>query len=340
MMRLLFITRKGDNHAGEPISYHGFEQAISKIADCQFAGEGWPEHVHGEDIDSTVKRLYGNDPPEWVIDKDNNLHNHKPQSQKYRVGLFVSDLHGKHHYGIHNPMDFRELLDHAGYHAVFYRYAHVCGTSYPTNLFWEIGANCCFVPWSVDAKKLFKSKTPWDDRKYDVTFIGSVFDVYHIRKLIVERLPHIDLPITRFIGSSPSGEIWTWNIDELQKTHYVGQRYADLLDQSKIFIFGSSIYRYPILKYFEGMASGCLVMANQPTRARELGFVDKSSYVEITEDDWERKIEQYLFNDRIVAEDIARTGYNMTCKFHCHEYRAKEFIEILGKNEDQRGNVK
>ena len=338
-MRLLFITRKGDNHAGEPISYHGFEQAISKIADCQFAGEGWPEHVPGEDMDNTVKRLYGNDPPDWVIDKDNNLLNHKPQSKKYRVALFVSDLHGKYYYGIHNPLDYRELLDNAGYHAVFYRYAHICGTSYSTNMFWEIGANCYWVPWSVDTK-LFKSKTPWNKRKYDVTFIGSVFDVYHLRKLIVEKLPHIDLPITRFIGTAPSGEIWTWAIDKLQKTHYVGQRYAELLDQSKILIFGSSIYRYPILKYFEGMASGCLVMANEPTRARQLGLVDKSTYIEINEDNWERKLEQYLLPDRMEAESIAKIGYDTAHKFHSHEFRAKEFIEILEKNEDTRSWVK
>lgn len=332
-MRILFLTRRGDNHAGEPLTYHGFEQAVSKIADCRFAGEGWPEHIPREDMDSTVRRLYGNDPPEWVIDKDDNLHNRKPRGEKYRVGLFVSDLHGKHHYGIHNPLDFRKLLDSAGYHAVFYRYARICGTSYPADMFWDIGANCFFVPWSVDMK-LFKPSTPWNDRKYDVTFIGSVFDVYHIRKLIVERLPHIDLPITRFIGVSPPGEIWTWDIESLRKTHYVGQRYADLLDQSKILIFGSSIYRYPILKYFEGMASGCLVMANQPTCADQLGLVDKSSYVEITEDNWENKLLQYLFSDRAVGEGIAKTGCDMAQRLHCHERRAREFVEILGESND------
>ena len=46
---------------------HYLEPEGAKLAEGQGGGAGWENHVSGETIDETVKRLYGNDPPDYIV---------------------------------------------------------------------------------------------------------------------------------------------------------------------------------------------------------------------------------------------------------------------------------
>jgi len=120
---------------------------------------------------------------------------------------------------------------------------------------------------------------------------------------------------------------------ELRKKWLVGEDYAKTVAQSKIFIFGSSIFRYPLTKYMEGMMSGSLVMADEPWHAEECHFKDGWNYVKINENNWQEKLEYYLKNDR-ERETIAQRGYETAMKYHTTNIRAKQFIDILKQNAD------
>ncbi len=49
-----------------------------------------------------------------------------------------------------------------------------------------------------------------------------------------------------------------------QAGNIVGDLYGNTVASSKMFIFGNSIFNYPLSKYFEIMGSGTLVMTNEP----------------------------------------------------------------------------
>jgi len=58
---------------------------------------------------------------DWVIDRDNALHEKKLENRGYRIGHFISDIHAKHYYKIKNPVKYVEAINDVGYDAVFMR---------------------------------------------------------------------------------------------------------------------------------------------------------------------------------------------------------------------------
>jgi len=325
-MKFLILYPNHSDWPGEGMNYHSFYQALSKVADVKMAGEGYPDYRPNETIDQIVKRLYKDDSPDWVIERDDRFHIPKPKNRDYKIGVFISDLHGKHEYSIKDPERFAKLIDHANYDAVFYRYNYIEGTPFESNIHHMIRAKTYWIPWSVDTKTFYKRlKT-----NIDITFIGAVYKhVYPMRKDILENLRKIAEGHTVVSRHRPP---YRTSIKELIKRgYYVGEKYADLLGRSKIFIFDCSIYRYPIQKFFEGMASGCLVMSNSPTTSSNLGFVDKRTYIEITPENWRKRLRYYLENQD-EAQVIAKAGMNITRKFHSHEIRAKQLVKILSKD--------
>ncbi len=93
--------------------------------------------------------------------------------------------------------------------------------------------------------------------------------------------------------------------------------YANELKASKIILTDSSIFKYPVKKYIEAMACGCLVLADIPDYAEELGYIDGETMVEVNLDNFEEKVDYYLRNEkeRKRITDNAYTLYleNYTC---------------------------
>lgn len=108
----------------------------------------------------------------------------------------------------------------------------------------------------------------------------------------------------------------------------IRQRYAQLISRAKILAFGASIYRYPVMKYFEGMACNTLVAAPIPRDARELGFTPGRNFVEIDEDNFPDKIRYYLRNDE-ERDEISQRGMEMIVKKHDVRVRKAQLIEQL-----------
>ncbi len=110
--------------------------------------------------------------------------------------------------------------------------------------------------------------------------------------------------------------------------HIVGDVYNETLSRSKVFIFGSSIYRYPLLKYLEGWGAGTLVMADKPLGAERMYLESDVNYVEINTKNWLNKLKYYIEEDDL-REDIARRGHETAMKYHTAEIRAKELLSFL-----------
>lgn len=324
-LKLLFLTRKGEGYVGAPQTRHEFEQEISKHCECVFAGQGWPLHVPQETIDVTIERVMPD--CDWVIDRDDSLHIPKPNKRKrrYKIGLFISDLHGKWSYGLKNPPQLTEFINKAGYDAIFMRYKLIYGTHYRPDVVWDrLKPEVFYIPWSVDQKQFKPSRI----KRIDVATIGSNYDCYPLRKSINEGIYFVCRGKKLLVRSAPRGKTFERDILKLKDTHLVGEDYVKALGDTRIFITGCSIYRYPLQKFFQTTASECMLLCNEPSTAKELGFINDKTYFSIEEDTWEISLKYFLDNPSEVKR-IARAGRKNTLLNHTHQKRALELIEFL-----------
>jgi len=326
-LKILFLTRKGEGYVGAPQTRHEFEQEVAKHCECKFAGEGWPLYRAEEPMDLTVKRVMPD--ADWVIDRDNNLHNRKPSKRKrrYKIGLFLSDLHGKHHYGLNNPVLFADFVNEAGYDAVFMRYRLLYGTSYQPDVVWRrLSPRTYFIPWSVDPDKFKPSR----EKHIDVSSLGSAYKCYPLRREINKGLPFVCRGRKLVHKPAPSGATYERSIPAMKEGGFiVGEDYERTLADTRIFITGCSKYRYPLQRFFQATAAGCMLMVNQPSDAKELGFYNDRQYFMIDENTWEPALSYFLDHPDEVRV-IARSGRKNTLLNHTHRVRAEEFLEVLG----------
>lgn len=337
-MRILFNTIRSDNLVNLNVLYY-LEQEISKLVECQWSGEGWKNHIPGETLSQTVKRLYRNDPPDWIISNRPNLLEYNEISKEsfhrnYRIAVTLTDLHMNPKIWIRVINKFadvslmRYLYSPYEIKKYFFNKIRRCRSLDPFFYQKNIKSKILHFPWFTDST-IYKPNIKKD---WDVIFLGSSEKkIYPLRDLIVKNLPkYAKLNGWRYlIKGRPPGQTISRNIKGLKKEGYiVGDIYADVVARSKIFIFGSSIFKYPLSKYFEIMGSGTLVMADKPQTAETLNFISGENFVEINEKNWIEKLHYYLEDDA-ERERISKKGYETVMKYHNSQIRARQIISFL-----------
>ena len=209
------------------------------------------------------------------------------------------------------------------YDAFFMKYLEIHGCGVNPHLFEEgLNGKVHHLPWSVNVKK-----HTWKHKTIDVAFMGAISKPYPLRKNIFENFHSATKGYNVKCYISPAGSTYDRHVSKY-KDAYVGERYAELLNKTKIMIFGCSIYRYPVQKYFESTASGCLVLSNEPSTAKQLGFIDNETYVDINQFDWETVL-GYCLENYDSLKRIVRGGLKNTLMNHTHEKRVNEWLEML-----------
>ena len=333
-MRILFTGLKTRNLVNMNV-IHYLEQEVSKLADCDWSGPGWENHVPGEEIDETVRRLYGNDPPDFIVCNRPNIDEYKRWGdRKTTTPPIISTLADLHV----NPQNWVDLINRSS-KGVLMRYLYspyirkmilnkfMYYTKFDESYCQDnINVEIMHFPWFTD-KRVYK---PNAEKEHDVIFLGAYRKkVYPLRNRLVSQLPRLceEKRWNYIIKGRPPGISAQRDIPQLLEQGYiVGEKYAETIAKSKIFIFGNSIFRYPLTKYFEIMGSGTLVMANKPQSAEYLHLEAGENYVEIDKDNWKEKLTYYLEDDA-ERERIARNGYETMMKYHTSEVRA---IQLLG----------
>ena len=322
-LKILFTERFNGDKVGASLTQHEFEQTVGKYATCKYAGKGFPDYREGETLDETVQRIMPD--ADWVIDRDNNFTAPKESERTYNIGTFISDLHAKHSYGLDTPMKWAKMLKDSDYDAYFMRYPLVYGTSYRAEVMLDsLGERAVWVPWSVN----LESFHPREEKKYDVAFLGSTYDCYPLRKSIVQGIFYAGRGYKILMKSAPPGMQSMSPYSELHHRYVVGNDYAEALGSTRIMIFDCSYYLYAILKFFEASASGCLIMCNEPSMGRWLGFIPRETMIDIREDSWEEALKYYL-KHKEEAQAIASKCMKNTRKYHGHDTRAQYFVKKL-----------
>jgi len=340
-LRVLFNTIRSADLVNLNVVYY-LEQEVAKLADCKWSGAGWENHVPGETVDETVKRLYGDDPPDFIVNSSSHLEENKRIAREKtgetpKTVMTVNDMH----------VSPEEIVSTAnkGFDGVLMRYMH--SPYKKTPLLFNLALYTKFdedyyldnletarqhFPWFTDSR-IYR---PIEEKELDVVFLGAYRRrIYPLRHRIYTELPSLaESKGWRYlVRGRPPGRTPLRDIRELEKQGYiVGPRYAETIAKAKVFIFGTSIFRYPVSKFFEIMGSGTLVMADTPQSAKELHFEAGEKYVEINRDDWKEKLEYYLEDDA-ERERIARNGYETVMKYHTSETRARQLVGFLRKLE-------
>ncbi|GAH80760.1 unnamed protein product, partial [marine sediment metagenome] len=107
-----------------------------------------------------------------------------------------------------------------------------------------------------------------------------------------------------------------------------GESFARLMCQSRVFPFGTSIWRYVGNKINEGMATNTLTMFNAPYSQEKYGLVPDVNYVEIGEDNFKEKLCYYI-NNKSEREKIARRGHDMVRKNHSTKVRVDHLMKLI-----------
>jgi len=196
-----------------------------------------------------------------------------------------------------------------------------CMELYKDNLNCEVK----WFPWSIETS-IFKNYM--EKKDYDVFSSGIVSPVYTLRYV----LKHLDkdnrLENLNMEYQSYSNPGFISGVD----LNNVREGYARKLSKSKIFLFGNSIYLFPIQKYFEGMASDCMVMAPEPHDSKELHFVPGDNFVSISQNASKEEvidnIRFYIDNEKLRRKIVARANETIN-KYHTTDIRIKEFRSYL-----------
>ncbi len=318
------------------IHRHFFEQAIARIADCKWAGHRHELHVPGEDLNDTIRRVMPD--ADWAIIGD-VAHIRYPEAIKIpekricNVAYIAGDVYWN------PPLVARRL--NAGKWDAFLMTQFKLDTYIPSSTnrvpakadpeFYvkNLNAPIFHSPHNINPE-FFK---PLDrEKEYDVSFLGAHSSTYYpLRAKIWRDLPSL---VARYkwrtlMRGSPPGVSLKRKIDKLLKEGFtVGERYAEVLALSKIFIFSSGPSRCPVKKYYEGMASSACVLADSPMTADELHFRPGHNFVEINEGNWKGRLHYYLEHDK-EREEIARRGYETVVKYHTNDVRARQLIDFL-----------
>jgi hypothetical protein len=336
-LRILFNTIRTDNLVTLNV-LHYLELEVAKQAECMWSGRGWENHVPGEPIDDTVRRLYGGDPPDFIVDNNADLAEYRRLAESRtedtpRMVMTVNDMHLEPEEWVRVANDgfsgalMRYLYCPYVKRKILSRFDHIAkfsDTYYVDNL----RIPYLHFPWFTD-EHIYG---PSEEKDYDVVFLGSYRRrVYPIRYDVYMNLPKYcrEHGYRYLVSGRPPGKTPDRNITDLEKQSYiVGGNYARTVARSKIFIFGSSIFNYPVSKYFEVMGSGTLVMADKPQTGEKLHFEPSVNYVEISKGDWREKLRYYLEDDE-ERERIARNGYETVKKYHSSKVRARQLVDFL-----------
>lgn len=346
-MRILFMTENFEDTVCIQAHYY-LEQAIGKIAQCRWAGAGHPHHQLNENMAHTINRVMSR--VNWVIYYDFGVMKRqvvvdippKGRNRRYKVAAYVGDLHRE-------PKKYVRHLNNCGWDALLMAYTElgrqvtyetkrrqrrfvrrpIALEQIPKN-YYKKNLKIPFLHMAPNVSpEMFR---PFDEPKqFDATFLGAVgLACYPLRNDIWRELPEYaeKMGWNSLLRRTPPGPSLDRKISRLQGRHLVGERYARALSASKIFIFGTSVFNYPLLKFFEGMACKTCVMADTPLHAEELHLVPDWNFVAINRRNWKEKLKYYLENDD-EREEIAQRGYETVMKYHTSDVRAREVVDFL-----------
>lgn len=149
------------------------------------------------------------------------------------------------------------------------------------------------------------------ERNIDLAFVGRIkSDVYrHRKKLLLKMQSELGMELLR------------------TKTPV---EYLDILNSIKIFVSADIGFNEHMIKNFEAMACGCLLLVKrQPTEDKKVGFVHMENVVQYDTEEEAIELAGELLKKPDIVLKIAKEGQELVESKHKYSHRIPEFIDIL-----------
>ncbi|WP_261132632.1 glycosyltransferase [Bacillus sp. Marseille-Q3570] len=301
-LNILFITRFMQSYIEKSTYYLGEE--LSKHTNLTY----WYEDGNLPDIIAQLSPR-----PDFILFND-----HKPdycpiiyQVNKVNIpkGALVHDLH-------YLPGRRKKNYRKNNINYLFVQYRDAFLKWYP-----EFNDRIIWLPHHVPGHIFYDQKRP---RDIDMLMVGSLIE--HLYPLRVKMYNHyrnfsdftyFQHPGYRHVNSSKKGII-------------TGNSYAEALNRSKLFLTCDSIYHFPVLKYFEALACGTLLLASGSKELEALGFIDGQTFIQVTEANFATKANYYLRNEQERSRIVSK-GMELIHERHTTEIRAKQLLGRIRK---------
>jgi hypothetical protein len=199
---------------------------------------------------------------------------------------------------------------------------------------------------------IFKQSN-WEKKDIDITLCGAMADYYPLRKIILEKLikpKYRNLKIFiapgRRSGSNTYPDPRITYKDQIKEINdkikikysvdhiITNLGYSKLLQRSKIVIFCSSKYKYPLFKSVEIMLCQTVAAFDKHNNLSDYGYNQYVNYIDINRNYWMSNINFFLKNT-IQLNQIAINGYNLAIKNHTYKVRAKQLVDYLTNKTDK-----
>lgn len=171
----------------------------------------------------------------------------------------------------------------------------------------KLGLKTEWLPLSVDGNRFKNLHLP---RVYDYCLLGNLNPfVYPLR-----------LKALHYLFETGKG---------VMVNPVYGDEYVKAINRSKMFVTCSGVCKFPVMKYYESMACGALLFADEPMDAEELGFESGKNYVQF-EDIVDLKEQSVYYTTHVAeAEEVRRAAEELVRKRHTDEIRARELYGML-----------
>ena len=111
----------------------------------------------------------------------------------------------------------------------------------------------------------------------------------------------------------------------------VHREYAEMINCSKITFTCSSVFKYPVMKYFEIPACNSALFADYNREIGDLGFEPNRTMVDLTGFKDIRVLVKSWLNSPKMLEELSQNGYDLIHERHTAEKRAEQLIDYIGE---------
>lgn len=229
-----------------------------------------------------------------------------------KVILFQDDIHGK------DDKDLRKKIK-------WMQFADILLIPYYKNFLSRIEYSDCHhkainFPWFAP-HSCFEYNHHWNDRQNKIIVTGCMAPVYSLRRNLrnlsntIQGIDVLDHP-----GYKP----------KRRKHHIIGNEYYKLLSEYKCAAATSadSPLNYPLSKYFEIPACGCIGLFEKIEELSDFGFEENKHYISITKDDYREAVNDTIKNfDKL--ENMATLCRDHIKNNHTDIHRVNQLINII-----------
>lgn len=300
-LHILILVRRFDQLFPKHKVKYEFLQAIEKVANVSY------HHDDGDILEILKQQEHQ---PDFIFHYDITAKNRLSPDIKnlnkidIPIGAYVIDAHWKND-------QRKKYFNENNISLIFSVSKHPFLQRFP-----DYKTKFRFLPFSINPRIIKDWKL---EKDIDFLLMGHIAESYPFRAMVRDQMKNTE----GFVYHKHPG-----HLKKDRSLYIIDEDFGKEINRAKIFFTCGSIYKYPVMKYFEVPGCHTLLIAEENPDLIELGFKDGVNYVVADQSNFYEKGLHYLKHEKERAK-IAKTGYQFIHKNHTHQVRAQQFIQYV-----------